>query len=358
MNMYHIKYSVVIFILMSMIGMTLPSNADITQVGERTLQVQNAIISEVGVNSATEVSETQLANITSLNLRSKGITTLKSGDFSGMTGLTSLNLYNNELSSLPDNIFKGLTALTTLRLGKNSIDPFPISVAIEKVDDNQFKTVVPSGAPFDFVLSVKVTNGNITADASTLTISKGDIESNTLAVTRTTDTTDAVTVDLESLPNLPRNHYGYILSKSDNLPIEVISAVSLEPETPDVPVTPDTPAPTEPETPDDSAVPMNNAPVFSDGDFTIRTITENTIENTNIGSPVTATDADDDTLTYSLSGTSAASFDIVPATGQLLTKAELDYEVKSVFPLTVTVSDGALSDTITVVITAYLINVN
>ena len=32
------------------------------------------------------------------------------------------------------------------------------------------------------------------------------------------------------------------------------------------------------------------------------------------------------TLTYSLQGTDAASFDIDPSTGQLITKAPLDYE--------------------------------
>ena len=33
-----------------------------------------------------------------------------------------------------------------------------------------------------------------------------------------------------------------------------------------------------------------------------------------------------DTLTYSLGGTDAASFDIDPSTGQLITKAPLDFE--------------------------------
>lgn len=350
MNFEVCRNGLSIFLSITILSISVICSADITQISERTTQVQSAIIAAADVNSAADVTETRLVAITSLNLRSKSITSLKSGDFSGMTGLTSLNLYNNELSSLPDGIFKGLTALTTLRLGSNSIDPFPISVTLEKVGDTQVKAVAPTGATFDYVLTIRVANGSISEDASTLTIRKGNTESNTLTVTRTAETTDAVTVDIETLPSLSRNHYGYTLSKSDDLPIEVISAVSIEPETPDEPLIPETPDNTAPESPDNSEVPENKAPIFSDGAITVRTVTENTIANTNIGMPVTATDADEDTLTYSLSGTLAASFDIVSATGQLLTKVALDYEVMSVYPLTVTVSDGTLTDTITVVI--------
>ena len=65
---------------------------------------------------------------------------------------------------------------------------------------------------------------------------------------------------------------------------------------------------------------------------------------------VAATDADNDTLTYTLSGTDAASFSINSSTGQLQTKAALDYETKRTYTVTVTVSDGSLTDTITVTI--------
>ncbi|MCG9127097.1 leucine-rich repeat domain-containing protein [Candidatus Poribacteria bacterium] len=91
---------------------------EITPVVERTSQVADAIVAALGVESAEDVTDEQLTEITSLNLRNKSITQLKSGDFSGMTKLTNLNLYDNQLSSLPDGIFEGLTSLTTLRLGK------------------------------------------------------------------------------------------------------------------------------------------------------------------------------------------------------------------------------------------------
>ena len=79
---------------------------------------------------------------------------------------------------------------------------------------------------------------------------------------------------------------------------------------------------------------------------------ENTGSGMDIGAPVTATDANDDTLTYTLVGTDAASFDIDPATGQLMTVAALDYEAKASYVVTVTASDsGGLSDSIDVTIT-------
>ncbi len=82
-------------------------------------------------------------------------------------------------------------------------------------------------------------------------------------------------------------------------------------------------------------------PVFDDGDAAIRTVAENTPPGTAIGTPVSATDAEDDPLSYTLGGTDASAFSLDRATGQLSTKDSLDFEVKSVYDgLTVTVDDG------------------
>ena len=97
--------------------------------------------------------------------------------------------------------------------------------------------------------------------------------------------------------------------------------------------------------------PTNNAPTFTAGSTTSRTIAENTASGVNIGTAITATDADNDTLTYSLSGTDAASFSLVSTTGQLRARSSLDYETKISYTVIVTVSDGkGSSDTITVTI--------
>ena len=94
----------------------------------------------------------------------------------------------------------------------------------------------------------------------------------------------------------------------------------------------------------------NNVPTFTDGETTRRSVAENTASGQEIGSAVAATDADDDTLTYTLGGTDAASFRIVRTNGQLRTNAALDYEAKSSYAVTVTVSDGTDTDTIAVTI--------
>ncbi len=94
----------------------------------------------------------------------------------------------------------------------------------------------------------------------------------------------------------------------------------------------------------------NRAPGFSAASAT-RFVAENTLAGVNIGVPVTATDPDNDTLSYSLEGLDAASFDIVSSSGQLKTKVVPNYETKSSYSVTVKATDPSnASDTITVTI--------
>ena len=93
----------------------------------------------------------------------------------------------------------------------------------------------------------------------------------------------------------------------------------------------------------------NQAPTFAGGTSAERSIAEHTTGN--IGLPVTATDPDADTLTYSLSGTDAAAFSINTSTGQLRTDAALDYETKDTYHVTASVHDGTVDDTVDVTIT-------
>ena len=79
--------------------------------------------------------------------------------------------------------------------------------------------------------------------------------------------------------------------------------------------------------------PANRAPEFMEGDRTTRSVAENTPAGTNIGEPVAATDFNRDTLTYSLRGPGADLFDVDAASGQLLTKAALDYETEASYTI-------------------------
>ena len=310
----------IFFTLLMFFGTYFLGYTDVTPASERTPQVRDAIVAAVpGIDAAADLTETHLAAVTTLNMRAKNITALKADDFDGLTALSNLNLYNNQLSRLPDGIFEGLTALTTLRLGGNAVDPFPMPVALEKVVEGQFKAVAPTGATFDYVLSITVTNGSIIGGATTVTIPHGRVESETLTLTRTPGTTGEVTVDIQRLPHLPSHHYGYALVTSDPLPVSVITG-------------------------------SNTAPVFIDGRSVTRSVAENTAAGTDIGAPITATDAENDTLTYTLSGADASAFDIESTTGQLKTEVPLDYETQNVWTVTINASDNRFTNSITVTI--------
>ena len=100
----------------------------------------------------------------------------------------------------------------------------------------------------------------------------------------------------------------------------------------------------------------NAAPTFTEGATASRNVEENASSGTAVGNPLTATDADNDTLTYTLEGTDAASFDLVTTSGsaQIRTKSGVtyDHETKSSHLVTVKADDGnSGTDTIEVTIT-------
>ena len=104
--------------------------------------------------------------------------------------------------------------------------------------------------------------------------------------------------------------------------------------------------------------PANNAPEFPTTEDGARSVAENTATGMPIGDPVMATDADaGDTLEYTLGGADMASFDIEDTTGQLMTKAALDYEAPAdadtdnAYEVAVTASDGNTAADATIAVT-------
>ena len=263
-----------------------------------------------------------LSSMTELILHDNELTSLPSGIFDNLTLLTTLDLSYNFFTSIPSGIFVNLTSLTELDLEGNESEPLLLPVSLELVQSGEFKAVAATGAPFDIVLPITVTNGTISGGATSLTISKGSVESSSLTVTQNSGSTGSVSASIGTLPDIPSFHYGYEFSKG-----ETLSVISGD----------------------------NSAPVFNETSTVTRTIDEGTTQDVHIGSPVTATDADNQTLTYTLGGTDAASFSIDDKTGQLKTKAALDYETKSSYTVTVIATDTSEasnnSATITVTIT-------
>ncbi len=261
-----------------------------------------------------------LTSLTSLDMDANPLSSLPSGIFDNLTSLTTLQMANNEFRSIPTGMFVNLTSLTTLYLDDNTVDPLPLPINLESVQSGVFKAVAPTGAPFDIVVPISVTNGSISGGATSLTISKGSVESTSLTVTRNSGSTASVYASIGSLSSIPSTHEGYELTKGGTL--NVISG-------------------------------DNFAPVFTESGTVTRTIAEGNRPNRNIGSPVTATDADNETLTYTLGGTDAASFSIVSTSGQLKTKVVLDFETKSSYTVTVTATDtsGASNNSTAITVT-------
>ncbi len=104
----------------------LPASAQATQsICDRTAAVRDEILSESEASDCAAVTSSQLASVSRLRLANSSITSLKSGDFAGLSGLTRLELYGNELDSLPSGVFSGLDSLTVLLMSHNSLDALP-----------------------------------------------------------------------------------------------------------------------------------------------------------------------------------------------------------------------------------------
>ena len=72
---------------------------------------------------------------------------------------------------------------------------------------------------------------------------------------------------------------------------------------------------------------QNSRPDFGKTSITL-SVTENVAAGV-LGSPITATDADNDTLRYTITTTQQGPFEIDPGTGQLSTTEPLNYETMS-----------------------------
>ena len=264
---------------------------------ERTQKVREKIVAAVpGVTSPDDVTETHLAAITVLNLgpnpNEEGITSLKTGDFNGLTSLRELHLANNSISDI--SALEHLTSLRQLDLTNNSVSDIS---ALEQLTSLRLLGLKNNS----------ISDISVLKDLTSLTWL--DLDNNSISdVSPLEQLTSLGTLRLIGSPILD---YGPLLRLKTAKP-DVDININLN----------------------------NNLPVFSDGDSTTRSIAENAASGTDIGAAVAATDADNDTLTYSLGGTDANSFDIDSTTGQLQTKAALDYQTQSSYTVTVTAYDG------------------
>ena len=94
---------------------------------DRTQQVQDDILGQLsGVSACAAVTVADLATVTALSyLEDTSITSLKAGDFAGLTAVTQILLGYNQLGALPANLFSGLTSLQELSLETSGVTSLP-----------------------------------------------------------------------------------------------------------------------------------------------------------------------------------------------------------------------------------------
>ena len=102
---------------------------------------------------------------------------------------------------------------------------------------------------------------------------------------------------------------------------------------------------------------INHAPDFGEPILT-RSVVENTPADEDVGEPFVAEDADGDAVTYSLEGPDKDNFTIDSSTGQIRTKAVLDYEAQTTHSVRVKADDGRSGGATRIDVTIEVVNVD
>ena len=102
-------------------------------------------------------------------------------------------------------------------------------------------------------------------------------------------------------------------------------------------------------------VPNNQPPAFSSNTAS-RNVNENELSGTDVGAVVTATDPENNTISYSITGSNPGNFNIDSSSGQIETGQLLNHEATDSYTITVRASATGGSDTISVTITVDDVN--
>ncbi len=244
-----------------------------------------------------------------LDLSHNGLASLPAGVFAN-TDLYELDISVNQLRTLPVSLLEGHTRLSVLWMVSNPGAPFTFTMVPRQVPGTTSIVVeVAEGAPFAMSTTISVTGGSLPVGVTSVTIPLGHTMSEEILVMPVTG--EVTTVALGPAPALPEN---------SSLAFGGFSTAVAGPLTLTSP-------------------PVTNEPPGFHAIEAFRDVAENTPTDRAIGAAVTATDANADALTYTLGGPQAASFGIAPATGQLQTRAALDYERRRTHTLRVTATD-------------------
>ena len=105
-----------------------PAECGSSPLNGRTKAVADAVTSKLSRSDCSTVSSTDLtsSSLVTLEIRNNSnLTTLRAGDFDGMTETIYLYLTGNGLTSLPSGTFNGLDKLGLLDLKNNELAELP-----------------------------------------------------------------------------------------------------------------------------------------------------------------------------------------------------------------------------------------
>ena len=180
----------------------------------------------------------------------------------------------------------------------------PLTVTVEKMGTDQARAKVLAGAPFAVDFKPTVVNGSLAGGATALGVATGSVNGTAVTVTRTSGTTEAVTVDIDltTQPTLPTGHNGYTFERATSgLPATILPAST------DV---------------DEG----NAVPSFSSS--AAISVAEN--ETAVVTVEAADSDADDNITGYAITGgADQARFEINGTNGELTFKTAPDYEMPS-----------------------------
>ena len=157
-----------------------------------------------------------LPSLTNLYLHSNPLRAMPPRTFQGLSSLRRLSLSESGLATVPDGVFAGLRSLDALDLRGNAIDPLPLNLRIEPAGGGRFRVAIPSGAPFRMAVPIEVANGRIEGGAATVEIPAGATASPAFAVLREPGAAETAPPRFGTLPALPSNHVGYVLSPTND----------------------------------------------------------------------------------------------------------------------------------------------
>ncbi len=322
----------------------------IVSVCDRTPQVRDGLVAETAAQDCSSVTAGALAELTFLDLTGTGIIALLADDFQGLAALRNLVLNLNRLKSLPGGIFQHIsTTIDSISVrgnpgcgfhGSGCFAPSPhLSVEIAGAaaadliaEEGQTVTLTVDIGAYQDPLGRKISYAwnqetgtevelDISSDGRTATFLSP-------AVGGAENAAFSVTVKAARGSWSTTTHENFWRSAAAEIELTLR--------------------------------PSNSPPAFPAGPVA-RSLPENAAAGRDVGAPVAAADPDSwDTLTYGISGPNPGGFTIDPATGQLRSGPADNYDHedagKNSYQVTVTVSDGRLTDSVTATVVVADVN--